>query len=259
MLARADQVEVLALDLVHHGVHIGLAHDALDDVAVDHEGGDAVGEALVDHEVAAIGQHGLVQAGDVTHQIVKAVAGDATRGVHVDAVEALHDLGVVGDVELRHLCLAEALHLDVAAVVRANGDARVDHLGDDHHDLVERGFSVLLLLLHLRHAVGVGLDGGVVRVDLRLQRGLLGLIGALFQLAVERAVRLGELVALGLDRFALADCFAALSVEGDGLVDEGQLGVLELLTDVLLDSLGIFPDKFDIKHVLFSFYVSRET
>ena len=55
VLARADQIEILALDLVHHGVHVRLAHDALHHVAVDHEGGDAVGEALGDHEIPAVG------------------------------------------------------------------------------------------------------------------------------------------------------------------------------------------------------------
>jgi hypothetical protein len=54
VLAGADEVEVLALDLVHHGVHVRLgAHDALHHVAVDHKGRDAVGEALADHEVPA--------------------------------------------------------------------------------------------------------------------------------------------------------------------------------------------------------------
>ena len=46
VLGGADKVEILPLDLIHHGVHLGLAHDALHHVAVDHEGGDAEGEAL---------------------------------------------------------------------------------------------------------------------------------------------------------------------------------------------------------------------
>ncbi len=37
-------------------------------------------------------------------------------------------------------------------------------------------------------------------------------------------------------------------VQGNDLVHQGELGVLELLADVFLDDIGIFPDKFDIKH-----------
>ena len=44
------------------GVHVGLGHDALHHVAVDHEGGDAEGEALADHEVPGVGQHRLVES-----------------------------------------------------------------------------------------------------------------------------------------------------------------------------------------------------
>ena len=81
VLARADEIEILALDLVHHGVHVGLGHDALHHVAVDHVGGNVVHKALVDHKVARVREHRGVQAGDIAAQIVEAVAGDAARRV----------------------------------------------------------------------------------------------------------------------------------------------------------------------------------
>ena len=73
VLGGADQVRILALDLVHHGVHIGLGHDALHHVAVDHEGGNAVGKALADHEVAGVSQHCFVQPRDIAQQVVEDV------------------------------------------------------------------------------------------------------------------------------------------------------------------------------------------
>ena len=54
VLACTDKVEVLALDLIHHGVHFREAHNAGHDVAADHEGRYAVGKAAVDHEIARI-------------------------------------------------------------------------------------------------------------------------------------------------------------------------------------------------------------
>ena len=191
MLAGADQVQVLTLDLVHHGVHVRLAHHALHHVAVDHKRRNAVGEALVDHKVTAIGCDGGVQPRDVAHQVIEAVAGYTGGSVHIHAVEALHDLRVVGDGEVRGLGLAEALHLYVAAVVRTDGHRLVDHLGDDQQQLVHGRLGVGLLLLQTGHALGVGLYGGVVGVDLRLKGGLLRLVGALFQPAEQGAVGLG--------------------------------------------------------------------
>ena len=42
MFAGADQIEVFALDLIHHGVHVRLAHDALHHVPVDHKRRDVI-------------------------------------------------------------------------------------------------------------------------------------------------------------------------------------------------------------------------
>ena len=248
VLAGADQVQVLTLDLVHHGVHLGEGHDALHHVAVHHEGRDDVGEALVDHKVAGIGQHSLVQACDVAQQVVEAVTGHAACGVHIDAVKALHDLGVVRDGEIRHHRLAEALGFHVIGIVRADGHAGVDHLGNGVHDLLNAGGQCLLFLLQLCHLVGVRLDGGVVGVDLCLQLSLLCLVGALLQLTEQRAIGLAQLVAGGLQGLHFLQGCAVLGILFDDLVHQRQLCILKLLFDVFLNGVRVLADKFDIQH-----------
>ena len=251
MLARADEVEVFALDLVHHGVHVVLAHHALDHIAVDHERRNAEGEALVDHEVARVGEHALVQARNVAEQVVEARAGDAARRVHINAVEALHDLRVVGDLKIGHLRLAEALDLNVAAVVRADGDARIDDVRDEEHDLVDLLLVLFLELFKLGQAVSVLLDG---RLDLL---GFLKLARVLLRLTHQHADLLGKGVAAGAQLARLGDGGAVRSVERDDLVDEGKLFVLEFLLDVFLDQFGIFPQKFHIQHSNLPRYCSK--
>ena len=54
MLARADEIEILALDFIHHRVHLGKAHNAGDDIASYHERRHTISEAAVDHEIARI-------------------------------------------------------------------------------------------------------------------------------------------------------------------------------------------------------------
>ena len=242
VLGRSDQVQVLALDLVHHGVHLREGHDALHHVAVDHKGRDHVGKALVDHKVAGVGQHRLVQAGDIAQQVVEAVARHAAGGVQVDAVKALHDVHMVGDGVVGHHRLAKTLHLDVMAVVGADGHAGVDHLGDLVHDLLDAGLQLILAGLQLFQPVGLG---GDLLFDLL---GLGGLGRVLLGLAHQRADLLGQLVAVGAQAVALADDGAVLGVQRDDLVHQRQLGVLEFLFDVLLDLVGMLPDKTDIQH-----------
>ena len=242
MLARADEVEILTLDLVHHGVHVVLTHDALDHVAVDHKWRDAECEALVDHKVARVGEHALVQARNVAEQVVEACAGDAARGVHVDAVKALHDLRVVGNFKIGDLRLAETLDLDIAAVVRADGDARVDDVRDQQHDFVDALLVLLFKFLEFGEAVGVGLDG---RLDLF---GFFELARVLLRLTHQHADLLREGVAAGTQLACLGDGGAVLGVELDDLVDEGELFVLKLLLDVFPDQIGIFPQEFHIQH-----------
>ncbi len=248
MLGGADQIQILALDLIHHRVHVGLAHDALDDVAVDHERRDAVDKALVDHEIARIGQHGRVQPRDVAHQIIKAVAGDAAGGVHVDAAEALHDLRVIGDRKIGHDGLAEALNLHVGAVVRADRHGGVDDVGDVQHQRADARGAVLLQLFQLLKPLGVGLHLGLDLLGL----GELGRV--LFRLTHQHADLLGKAVAAGAQLAGLGDGGAVLRVELQHLVHHGQLVILKLFLDVFLDDLRIFPDKLDIQHVLFRPY-----
>ena len=217
-------------------------------LAVHHERRDDVGEVLlIDHEIARVGQHGLVQPGDVAQQIVKAHTGDAAGGILVDAVEGLHDIDVVRDLKIGHDGLAEALDLDVMAVVRADGDGGIDDVRDHIHDLAQLVLGLGLLLFELGAAVVVGLDLGIIFLDLLLELGLLCLV-RLFELAVERPVGLRELIAGGLQLLAFLLGRALLRVEADGLVDERQLFILELFPDVFADCIRIFPQKSDIDH-----------
>ena len=256
VLAGADEVQVLPLDLIHHGLHIGLRHDALHHVAMDHEGRDAEGEALVDHKIPGVGQHCLMEPGHIPQQVVEAVARHPAGGVHVHPVEGLHDLGVVGDLKAGHCGLAEPLHLYVGAVIGPNGDGGVDDVGDDQHDLSDFFGQLGLLLLQLGQTVGVGLYLGL---------GLLRLVqlgGVLLGLAHEHAHLLAEGVPGGSELVGLRHGSPVFRIQLQHLVHQGELLLLEFLFDVLLYGFGILPDKTDVKHcssLLVKCYVSCET
>ena len=170
-----------------------------------------------------------MQSCDIAHQIIEAVARNLTRRVKVDAAELLHDLSVIRDLKVGHERLAEALDLDVLAVVLADRYARVDDVRNDHHDLGDLFVQLGLFLFELRQLLAVGRD-------LRLQ------LLRLFALAarVTAAYFLGNLIAVGAQGIRLALCGSRLLVQLDHFVYERQLLILKFVLDVLFYHVGVF-------------------
>ena len=242
MFRSADQIEVLALDLVHHCVHLREGHDPLHNIAVDHEGWDHIGEALADHKVARIGEHGLMQPGDIAEQVVEPVARNPACGVEVDTVEAFHDFDMVGDRIVGGCAVAEALDFNVAGIIGPNRHRRVHHLRNRVHDIPDFGLELRFASFQLLEAVGLGRD---LRLD---GFGFGRLRGILLGLAHQHTDLLAELVAVGAQAVGFADCGAILRIKRDDFIYKGKLLVLEFLFDVFLDKVGIFPHKTNIEH-----------
>ena len=86
MLAGTDKVKVFTLYLVHHGIHLGKAHNAGNDIRADHKGRYAVSKAPVYHEIPCIAYHSGVQSGNITHKIIEAVSCNTSGAVKVDTL-----------------------------------------------------------------------------------------------------------------------------------------------------------------------------
>ena len=158
MLAGANQIKVLALNLIHHAIHIGLAHHALHHVAMNHKGRDAVGKALVNHKIPTVGKDRLVKPRDIPKEIIEAVSGNPARGVKVNTIKRLHDFSMVRHRKVRGLGLAESLDLHIFAVVFSDGHRVVNHLGNQQHFLVQLNFQLGLQMLQLSQTIRLLLD-----------------------------------------------------------------------------------------------------
>ena len=237
MLAGTDQIQVLALDLVHHSVHLCEAHNAGYHIAADHERRYAVGKASVDHEVAGISQHCGMQSCDVAHQVVETISGYLSCAVQVDAVEALHNLSVIRNLEIRYHRLAVALNLYVLAVVFTDRYTRIDDIRDGHHILQDLLIQFFLFLRKLCQTVCLC---GYLLLDLFCL--------FLLALAHQRANLLGKLVTLCTQVICFLLSCSLLSVQRNDLVYQAQLLILELVTDVLFYDFRVFSYKFYIQH-----------
>ena len=237
VFAGADEVQILALDLVHHGIHLFKAHHAGHHLGADHERRDVIGEALVNHEIPRIGGHGAVQPGNVPHQVVEALARHAAGGLFVQAIKAHHDIRVVRHLKIGVGLLTELLHFHIFAVVTANRHGGINNVRDFHHPLGQRLAQGCLLLLQRLQLLGLLVD----------QR-LLGLGLLAFALPHEHTDLLAHLVAGGAQLIGTGVYFPLFGVQLQHLVHQRQLFILKFLFDVFLYQLRVFPDQLDIQH-----------
>ena len=158
MLRCAYKVEILTLNLIHHGVHFLKAHNAGYNLASDHVRRNAVGEALVNHKIACIGKNCGMQACNIAHKVIKALARNPAGGILINSVEKLHNVGMVGNFKIGVRLLTELLNLHIFAVVLTHRHARVHYIryfhlyfGNLFLQLVLfffKGFKLLCLLVY---------------------------------------------------------------------------------------------------------------
>ena len=84
-----------------------------------------------------------MQARDVALEVVEAVAAGATGSVQIDAVQLLHDVHMIGHLEVRHKRLAEALNLDVLGVILADGHILGRHIRNGQQNSLQAFFNFL--------------------------------------------------------------------------------------------------------------------
>ena len=134
MLACTNQIEILSLNLIHHGIHLGKTHNACHYIAADHERRYTVSESPVNHEISCIGNHRRMEPGDISHQIIEAVSGNFSGAVQINSVKSLHDLCMIRDFKVRNYGFAVFLNLNILAVVFSNWNTRIDDIGNRHHN-----------------------------------------------------------------------------------------------------------------------------
>ena len=240
VLGCTDQIQIFAFDLVHHVFHFLEAHDALDDFAMDHERRQEVCEAFIDHEVTGIGQDGGVQSGNITAQEVETVAGCVAGAVQINAVQAFHDINMVRNFPFRNNRITELLNFNVLGVIVADRNSRVNDVRDDHHAVLDFFFEFSFLGFQ-------GFQFSTIFLNLGLD-----LFGFFLQAFAHQAADfLGEFVALASQSVRSCLGFAEFLVELRHFINEDQLFILELLSDVFFDEFRVFSNQFNVNHFNF--------
>ena len=112
-----------------------------------------------------------MQTGNITHEVVEAVAGSSSCGIHVDAVEALHNVRMIGNLILGHERFTEALDFHIGAVVRSDGNGGIDDIRDEQHPLIDLSGIFLFLLFQSLKFLFIGFHSSHIGINLGLDRG----------------------------------------------------------------------------------------
>ena len=147
MLTGTDKIEVLALDLVHHGIHLCKAHNAGNNFASDHERRYTVSKTSVDHKIPGVRNNCRMKSCDVTHQVIETVTCNTSCSIKVYTMEFFHDLCMIRDLKIRYLGLTKTLNLNVFAVILTYRNRRIDDVRDDHHSLLNLFLKLSLLFI----------------------------------------------------------------------------------------------------------------
>ena len=237
MFRCADEIKILALYLVHHGVHFLKAHNAGNNLAPYHIRRNAVGEALVNHKIARVGEHCRVKSRYIAHKIVKSLSRYAAGCVLIYSVEKLHNVGMVGYLKIRVGLLAEFFNLDIFAVVLSDRHAWVYDVRYFHLNFKNFRREPVLFFLKL------------LKLRRLLVYKLLHLLGFfLFALSHKHTYLLAYTVAVGAQVVCAVVGGAFLAVELYYFVYKRELSVLKFLFYIFLYKLWIFANKFNIKH-----------
>ena len=147
MFGCADQIEILPLDLVHHGIHLVKTHNTGHNVGTDHKWRNTVSKSAVDHEIPCISDYRRMNSCDIPHQVIKSVSSYLSGSIKINSVKTFHNIRMIWDFEIRNIWITEFFDLHVAAVILSNRYGWINDIWNCHHDLCHFFGKFLLLCL----------------------------------------------------------------------------------------------------------------
>ena len=222
MFGCADQIEILPLDLVHHGIHFVKTHNTGHNVRPDHKWRNTVSKSTVNHEISCIGDYCRMNSCDVSHQIIETVSCNFSCSIEINSIKTFHNICMIWNLEIRNNRLAKLLDFYVAAIVFSDRYGWINDVWNSHHDLGD--FLGKLLLLCLKLSQTSCILGYFC---------LYFLCFFLLPLCHQCTNLLGNLVFIGTKLICFCLCGTRLCVQFNHFINKWKLVILEFLLNVL--------------------------
>ncbi len=172
---------------------------------------------------------------NITHKVVETIARNSAGSLHINAVESLHNIGVIRNLKIRNERFAESLNLNIFAVILADGNRLVNDVRYHHHTLCNLCTEFCFTL------------GKLVKF-LRLSGNLLFNFFCLVSLALchQSTDLLRNLVSVCSEFIRSCNNFSAFIVKFDYLVNERKFFILKFFLYIFLYDFRIFSYKFNV-------------
>ncbi len=86
-----------------------------------------------------------MQTGDISHQIIKAIAAGFSGAVQIHTAEPFHNIHMVRNLKIRDLRLSKTFYLYIFAVVLADRNRVVNNIGNDQHPFADLALQLCFL------------------------------------------------------------------------------------------------------------------
>ena len=235
MLRSTDKIQILALYFIHHSVHFLKGHNACNNIRPNHKRRHNISKASVNHKVTGIGNNSGMKPCNIAHKIVETVARNSAGSLHINAVESLHNIGVIRNLKIGNERFAESLNLNIFAVVLADGNRLVDDIRYHHHALCNLCTEFCFTLC--KFVKFLSLSGNLLFNFFRLVS---------FALCHQSTDLLRNLVSVCSEFVRSCNNSSAFLVKFDYLVNERKFFILKFFLDVFLYDFRIFSYKFNV-------------
>ena len=233
MFAGTDQIQVLSLDFIHHGIHLGKPHNTGYHIAADHKRRHTISEAAADHKISCIRNNCRMKPCNISHKIIESIAGYFAGTVQINAIKALHNLCMIRNLKIRNHRIPIFLNLHILTVIFSNGNTRINDIRNRHHNLCY--FFIQLFFL-----CGQLLQAGSI-----CSHFLFYFFCFIFLALPHQCTNLlGKLIPLRPKLICLLLCCSSVRIQSDHLIHQRKLFFLKFILYILLYNISIFSDKF---------------
>ena len=137
MFRGSNQIQIFPFNLIHHGIHLCKTHNTIYYRTSDHKRRNTISKSSANHKISCIRNYCRMQSGNITHQIIEAIACYTSRCIHIDSMKFFHNFCMVGNFKIRYYRFTIFLYFHIFTIIFTNRNRWINNIRNNHHILLD--------------------------------------------------------------------------------------------------------------------------